>query len=437
MARMLYRAEAPADAKQKVFIAVAAYEGCGAGFTWSLFHTGAALAKAQIGYELAIYSGNCHVDDSRNRLTRDFLNSDCTDMVFLDADVGWLANDFIKLLAYDRDVVAGVYPKKHGDDTYPVKLFPGAQWSDADGLIEVEGVPTGFLRIRRQVMARLAEVSERYNAKNDQAFGTACIFERQIHNGTRWGGDYVFCKKWRALGGKIYIDPTMRFEHSGEDTWIGSAGQWLRARAGLGLKAGLAAVAQHRETVEDIVDLHTAWDNRFAASPLLLLTLARLARAPKGPILECGSGLSSLVMAAAARDVEVHALENSPVFGEHLRIEANKHGLSNLHIHCRPLVDGFYDLTGLPAAEAWRLVVIDGPPRKDGRRLAALDLIDISRATVVADDVQDDRGVAGMVAGLQRTHEVAVFSAGTDSRAFAIGAPRKAQMDEIAQSEAA
>lgn len=419
---MLYERGKPVQG-QKVFIAVAAYEGLGAGFSYSLFHTGAALARAGVGSELAIYSGNCHVDDSRNRLAHDFLLSDCTDLVFLDADIGWSAESFLKLIAYDRDVVAGVYPKKNGDDAFPVKTLPGEIWSDREGLIEVAGVPTGFLRIRRAVIERLAERAVRYNAKNDSAYGTALIFEREIHAGTRWGGDYVFCRKWRELGGKIYIDPMMRFEHSGEDTWSGCVGTWLRQRSGIGLKAGLAAVSQGKETIEHFIQLHDAWGNKFAASTVMLAALAVLARESVRPILECGSGLSTLIMAAANPSIEIHVLENSPIFAEHLRIEAGKHGLTNIHIHSRPLKDGWYDCETLPALE-WALVVIDGPPRKDANRLEILSRLDLSAATVVADDVQAHGGVVGMIDALTKTHHVRLSGEANETRVFAICAPK-------------
>lgn len=421
MARMLHRRGADARG-QKVFIAVAAYQGCGAGFCWSLFHTGAALERAGLQYELAIYAGNCHVDDSRNRLVRDFLRSDCTDLVFLDADIGWQADDFLKLLAYDRDVVAGVYPKKHGDDSYPVKLLPGEQWSDADGLIEVQGAPTGFLRIRRGVLELMAAEAAHYNAKNDGAYATPCIFERQIHDGSRWGGDYVFCRKWRAMGGRIYIDPAMRFEHAGEHTWIGSVGNWMRQRAGIGLKAGLDAIRAGRETPEHFVDLLDAWGNPFAASSLMLKGLVETVRAKGGPVLECGSGLSTLCMAAARPDAEIHCLEHSPVFAEHLRQEAARYELANIAIHCAPLVDGWYDAPIAQGLTRFRLVVIDGPPRKDGRRMEALDRIALAGSVVFADDVQADGGLPEMVSVLSLTHEVVVMSDGP--RQFAIGAPK-------------
>lgn len=420
MAQMLHRREAQAHG-QKVFIAVAAYQGCGAGFTWALFHTGAALASCGIGYELAIYAGHVHVDDSRNRLVAQFLNSDCTDLLFLDADVAWQADDLIRLLSYDRDVVAGVYPKKQGEDAYPVKLPPGEIWADADGLIEAEGVPTGFLRIRRAVIECLTADAVSYSAKNDAPFPIPLIFERQVHDGSRWGGDYVFCRKWRARGGRIYVDPAIRFAHAGEHEWTGSLGQWLKNKAGIGLLAGLTAIAEGRETTDDLLELCRAWDNPFAASVSLLSAAVLMARNAQGPILECGSGLSTLAMAAANPGSVVHALEHSPVFAEHLRAEAERYGIPNIRIHCKPLKERWYDVSDLPATP-WGLYVIDGPPRQLGDRARAAMALDLECAPVIADDVTTEFE-GPLMKALRDTHVVQVIEA--DGRAFAIAAPKK------------
>lgn len=420
MSRMLHRRGAPATG-QKAFLAVAAYQGLGAGFTYALFHTAQELERAGIASELAIYSGNCHVDDSRNRLVRDFLKSDCTDFVSLDADIGWHAKDFVQLLGYDRDVVAGIYPKKHGDDTYPVRLIPGEVWADKDGLIEVEGVPTGFLRIRRRVLEVMAGEAKHYNARNKDDEGTPCIFERQIRDGIRFGGDYVFCLKWREIGGRIYVAPEMRFEHSGEHTWTGSVGAWLRQKNGLGFVRGLNAFAKGTEEPQDAFDLFDAWGNPFAADPLLLLSLGLLARNATGPILELGGGLSSLVMASATKR-EVHVLEDNAIYADRVREEAERHGLTNLFIHCRPPKQGWYDLTGVPPLE-WGMVFVDGPRRTSGSRADAFDRLDLSRAVVVADDVQADGGLPEMRARLEQTHEVRVIGSGR--KEFAVGAPRR------------
>lgn len=422
MGRMLHAAGKPATG-QKVFLAVAVYDKPGAHFAFALAHTTAALADAGIGWELAIYSGNCHVDSSRNRLARDFIKSDCTDYMSLDADVAWVPQDLVELLGYDRDVVAGVYPKKHGDDTYPLLMFDGEIWSDRDGLIEVKGVPTGFLRIRRQVLQRLADEAVHYNARNEAQDGAmALIFERQVIDGMLWGGDYVFCRKARAAGFKIFIAPEMRFEHSGEESWTGCVGAWLRQRSGIGLKRGLAAFADGTETIHDAMDLFDAWNNPYAATPLLLMGLGMTARAVRGPILECGGGLSSLILAASIPGRAVHVLEDSEIFAERIRAEAARYGLTNLVIHCRPLTDGWYDTSTLPAV-TWGLVFVDGPRRTTGSRADAPDRLDLSRSVVIADDVQADGGVPELRTALERTHTVKMI--GHNGRAFAICAPRQ------------
>ena len=84
MPRMFHRPVAGSG--QRVFLATPCYGGLSAGYAFALFASSAALSKAGMVAELAIYSGNCHVDDSRHTLVADFLASECTDLVFLDAD---------------------------------------------------------------------------------------------------------------------------------------------------------------------------------------------------------------------------------------------------------------------------------------------------------------------------------------------------------------
>ena len=161
MSRVFHRPGAPIS-QQKVLLATPTYDKLGAAYTEALFHSSDALAKAGIASELCILAGDCHVDDARNFLVRNFLESDCTDLVFLDADVAWPPEALVELLRYDRDVVAGLYPLKSRTENFPVRLLPDKVWAEVDGLLEVESVPTGFLRIRRSVLERMAGVAPKY-----------------------------------------------------------------------------------------------------------------------------------------------------------------------------------------------------------------------------------------------------------------------------------
>jgi predicted O-methyltransferase YrrM len=417
LARVLYERRPP-SAGQKLFLAVQSYEGIGAGCAYTLFHFGQALKEAGIDVELSIYTGNCHVDDGRNRLVRDFLLSDCTDMVFLDADVGCPASNLTQLLSYDADVVAGIYPKKGGDDQFPVKMLPGEIWSDAQGLIEVQGVPTGFLRMRRQVLVRLADRAVHYNARNDASSAIPLIFERQVHDGTRWGGDYVFCRKWRAAGGKIHIAPEMRFEHSGMQTWSGRVGAWLREKNGLGLKLPLERIAKGTDTASDYVDLFDAYGNPYAATPALLFCLVQVARRSRH-VIEFGSGLSSLVLAAASQ-TPVTAYESSPIYADHLKGEAERLGL-DVVVRYAPLVGGWYNCPDMQVAPG-TLVFIDGP-RGGAGRPGIFAHVDLTHATVIVDDVQADGGMPVMVERLWPTHRVEIIE-DSNRRSFCVAVPK-------------
>ena len=58
------------------------------------------LTKQGIPIELEIYSENCHVDDGRNRCVRDFLDSECSQLIFIDPDVRWEPKDLKKLIEH-------------------------------------------------------------------------------------------------------------------------------------------------------------------------------------------------------------------------------------------------------------------------------------------------------------------------------------------------
>jgi hypothetical protein len=417
LARVLYERKPPVKG-QKLFLAVQCYEGIGAGCAYSLFQFGQVLKAVGIEAELSIYTGNCHVDDGRNRLVRDFLLSDCTDMVFLDADVGCPPSNLIQLLGYDVDVVAGIYPKKGGDDQFPVKMLPGEIWSDRQGLIEVQGVPTGFLRIRRHVLEQMADKAIHYNARNDASTAMPLIFERQVHDGTRWGGDYVFCRKWRAMGGKVHIAPEMIFEHSGMQTWSGRVGAWLREKAGLGLRLPLDRIRHGKETAADFSDLFDAYGNPFAATPALLFALVTCARKATA-VYEFGSGLSSLALAAASSRPVV-AFESSPIYADHLRETAERLGL-DVVVRYAPLVDGWYNCPDMSVPPGG-LVFVDGPRGGRGRP-GIFKHVDLSQATVIVDDVQADAGMPEMAERLRQTHRVEIIE-DSNRRSFCVAVPK-------------
>ena len=68
-----------------------------------------------IHIELRWVVGNSNLARARNELVAEFLASDCTDFIFVDDDMGWKANDVLRLIASEQDYIGGVGRKK-GDE---------------------------------------------------------------------------------------------------------------------------------------------------------------------------------------------------------------------------------------------------------------------------------------------------------------------------------
>lgn len=377
---------------RRVFLAVPSYGDPCAPFVFSLFASQVALQSAGISADFALLSGHCHVDDSRNELARAFLETDCERFVFIDADMGWDPVDLVKLVRYDRDVVAGIYPTKQDEEVYPVRPIPGRLQADGDGLIEVEGVPTGFVSISREVMQTLYDADTRsFFARRDdktKALPIKILFERTFIDGNRKGGDYSFFDKVRAAGFKLWIDPEMRFEHVGDHSWYGGVGEYWRRINGLTIPLGIEAIQTGKATSRTYDDMVKAWGNwPWSAGSDLLEACAEISRSELGITVECGAGLTTLVMAAANPYRHIYALEHDREWCDRVTDEAKKLELRNVTVIYSPLKDGWYSEIPTVAAS---VLLVDGPPRWESSRELVFDRVHLSPGCVVVmDDAED------------------------------------------------
>ena len=186
-----------------------------------------ALLSQGISVTYALLTGHPHVDDARNFLLHDFLDTRCTDLFFLDADVAWQTDAIERLLKHDCDIVGGVYPVKDFPVRFPVRV--GAQ--AANGLHDADMLPTGFLRIRRDSLWPLVKDAPKVGMA---ARMVPIIFERGSieteHGLERVGGDANFCRKATAAGFKLYCDPTIIFTHQGPVDFAGRLADHLGER---------------------------------------------------------------------------------------------------------------------------------------------------------------------------------------------------------------
>jgi hypothetical protein len=193
---------------------------------------------------------------ARNYLVDEFVNrSDCTHLLFLDSDIHFNPQDVIAMLALDKDVIGGPYPKKAikwrsvkkailknpdidegvlanltGDYVFnPVKGT--AQFSVTEPL-EVMEIGTGFMMVNREVFTKMEEAFPMIRYKPDHVGQANFDGSRYIHayfdtvidtkDSITGGGsdrylseDYMFCQMYRKIGGEIYLCPWMKTDHIG------------------------------------------------------------------------------------------------------------------------------------------------------------------------------------------------------------------------------
>lgn len=200
----------------QVMIATPTYSGqfC-AEYVASLAQTTGRLLNAGIPFELAIVTGNPFVDLARNELAQKFLESNATDLLFIDDDVGWDAAAITRVLSHDKDVVTGLVPKRNAlrEDEFHQNALTGVIEA---GLFQCVEAPTAFMRIRK---AALKKFMRAYGTQND---GRPYRF---FHSGTKvenWGEDIFFCRQWVALGEFIWVDSDITFSHAGRKVWRGN-----------------------------------------------------------------------------------------------------------------------------------------------------------------------------------------------------------------------
>jgi hypothetical protein len=118
-----------------------------------------------------------------------------------------------------------------------------------------------------------------------------------------------------------------------------------------------------------LAQLRLAWANDgYAGSVEYLTEVASQAVAASGPILECGSGLSTILLGllAARRGIDVWSLEHLPEW--HARVVAVLESLDvpTKHLCLSPLRSygefDWYDLPVVSMPREFRLVICDGPP---------------------------------------------------------------------------
>lgn len=154
-----------------------------------------------------------------------------THLMFIDADIGFEPEEIFKLVLAEKDVAGGLYPKKALPISYVVNKVPDAEKNG--NLVEVLNLGTGFMLIKREVLEKMIEANPQLhyidNIGLDPKYAPFkyALFDTEIDPVTTeyLSEDYLFCKRWREMGGKIWADLSITLNHCGYFTFRGDATQ--------------------------------------------------------------------------------------------------------------------------------------------------------------------------------------------------------------------
>jgi hypothetical protein len=131
-------------------------------------------------------------------------------MIWIDSDISWLPEDFIKLYNSKFDIVSGLYFNEEGVPLFTFKeddiYFDHKKLKYKEYPFEVFGVGFGFVAMKSGVFESIPRPwfeTEFQKITNDE--GKEMFIP--------WGEDFSWCIKAQNQGYKIYLDPSIRVGH--------------------------------------------------------------------------------------------------------------------------------------------------------------------------------------------------------------------------------
>lgn len=252
----------------KLFIACPMYGGMSHGlFLLSCLGIQSLMHSNKVETKFSFLFNESLITRARNYLVDEFLRSECTHLLFIDSDVQVDPQDVLTLLALDKELIGGPYPKKaiNWDAVAAAaRKNPGMPPRELENLVgsfvfnldkdspvgrgekklliyeptEVLEIGTGYMLIKREVFEKMKKELPQIKYKPDHVGQDNFDGSRYIHaffdtvidtkESITGGGtdrylseDYMFCQMWRKIGGKVLICPWMKTKHVGSYAFVG------------------------------------------------------------------------------------------------------------------------------------------------------------------------------------------------------------------------
>ena len=167
------------------------------------------------------------VTRARNNLMAKMMtNKAATHFMFIDADIRFQPESILQMMACDKDVIGGLYPKKALPVNYVINLKPETKVQG--DIFTVDTMGTGFLLFKREVYEKLCSVHPECKYVDDVGLGKEyeptmySIFDVAIdEKGHYLSEDWLFCRRWSKIGGEIWAHGKVLLNHIGHYEFVG------------------------------------------------------------------------------------------------------------------------------------------------------------------------------------------------------------------------
>ena len=193
--------------------------------TNALFKLGKQFVRNNIDHGILTLANESLISRGRSRIANFFINNtEFEYLFFLDSDVGFEADDVLKLLNYNKEMVCGAYPMK----TIPLKWnFTITEPKQREGdLVAIDKIGIGFSLIHRNVFIRIAKQYPelKYIPTNEstthnpteQEFNNSYHYFHEMRQGDIYlPEDLSFFTRARSVGMQAWMDTSINLCHVG------------------------------------------------------------------------------------------------------------------------------------------------------------------------------------------------------------------------------
>jgi len=241
------------DRKVHVYVATPCYScSMTARYAMSLVRLQSVCLQYGLQLSIDLMGNESLIPRGRNIYCGRFLKSTASHLLFIDSDIGFDPLTVIRMLLHDKDVVAGIYPKKNidwtmvkeklkrGDDEpiqsmgldYNVNIIADKITKDdvVNGFARVLDAPTGMMLISRDALQRVTDhykddllcINDIQGSRDIVPEYVAVFDCMRCPQSKRYlSEDYAFCRRAQIVGLEIWADLASPLSHTGSLVYDG------------------------------------------------------------------------------------------------------------------------------------------------------------------------------------------------------------------------